>query len=295
MANNQRFTEDTIERRKREGRGTGEDSTWNPWIHRGDLNSSGTQSLEALEGAGGRLVHTLSNGETRFFQAYMASPGVDFIHEQTPLDRERTRRIARELGIAHPRDTDSNIDIVMTTDLVVYLQPDATNERVRLARSVKPAASYTQGRSSYNHIEHAEIERRYWAEEGVDWSFVVPEMLPTVFVENLATLHIHRDWHRRPEPLGYEGSYGYMCNEVLASVLGATRDAALSSHCAALNDRHGWPSGNATGIALHLIKLRQLKADIKEQPLLKQSVLSIAQATLAVDADAGPRSIGRVA
>ena len=270
------FTEATKERWEREGRGTGEDDDWSPWLRRGDFSSSGTATIDSLFGANGREIHTLSNGERNAWMVYSSSSETCFIQEQFPHDREDSRQICRrELGIDHPRDPESQVDIVVTTDLVITVQRLGASP-VRIARSVKLEKDLT----SHNQAEHAELEKRLCARIGIaDFKFLSERSFPPQLLRNVDLLYMHRDLHKQTEPLGYDGSFEYVSALVVHQLERANSDATLADFCVGVNQSMRWPPGLAMRAALHAIRWHKLKSDLVSSPLQSQLVRAIAAAT----------------
>ena len=73
-------------------------------------------------------------------------------------DLELAVRLASEAGIRYPRDSVSNFPYVLTCDFMVR-----TKDGFK-ARTVKPSSTLNNTRT----LEKLEIERRYWAEKGID-------------------------------------------------------------------------------------------------------------------------------
>ncbi|KQW38379.1 TnsA endonuclease N-terminal domain-containing protein [Rhizobacter sp. Root404] len=288
MARTYPFTEKKYHQWRLEGRGTGEGPTWKPWVQRGDFSSYGKQTLDSLQGANGREIHTFSALERSAWLVYIAKKDVLGIEEQSPLDRDETREIARGLGIEHPRDSESRVDVVMSTDFLIRVRlPDGSVKR--LARSVKTAHAF----SDHNDMEHAEIERLYYARRGISWAFLTESSFPRTLLSNVDMLYMHRDRHLQPEPLGYEGSFETIATEVLTQVLACRSvQSKLFDFCTKLNEQRHWPAGTATSVALNLIRRHKLKADYSSVLLGQQLVCDIAEATRSNQA---PQDIGLVA
>jgi hypothetical protein len=115
------FDEGKLTRFLKEGRGTGSGADYKPWLTIQDVSSSGRVSRVHGRKTH-RLHHFLSDHETSFFFLLDWSDAVVDIREQFPLDRDITRRIAAEMGIRHPADTKTKVDIVMTTDFLVDIR-----------------------------------------------------------------------------------------------------------------------------------------------------------------------------
>jgi hypothetical protein len=269
------FTEKKFEQWTRDGRGTGEGESWIPWLQRLDFSSSGKVTQDSLIGNNGREVHLFSELERLAWKTYSCKLAVLGIEEQRPHDREVTRRLAREMGIEHPRDPNSHVDIVVTTDLVIRVTA-ADGKVKRLARSVKPANRL----ANHNQMEHAELERRVCTLQGMEFGFLSESSFPEQLTRNIDMLYMHRNEHTLLEPLGYEGSFEYVASEVVGAITSAKTDRPLFSFCAELNERMGWPSGLASRVAINRIRWHELRADYVSAPLGQQSVLAIALATV---------------
>jgi hypothetical protein len=124
-----------------------------------------------------RIHHTLSEHERRYLYYLEWLDEVVDIREQFPLlPQKRTEEIAAQLGIKHP-----HVDgqpVIMTTDFVITLQ---TREGlVIVVRTVKPASKLTS-----RTLELFEIERRYFAEQGIDWGIILDNKLPKILIKNV--------------------------------------------------------------------------------------------------------------
>jgi hypothetical protein len=184
------MTEAKIARFEREGRGRGFGADYKPWLTVHDVPSHGRRS-RFLGRTTGRVHHTLSDIETAAILAFDWDDEVTDIREQFPLERDVTRRIAEAMGVRHPRDPFTQVDIVMTTDILV--------DHVRLGRRayfVKPSSLLGQRRV----LEKMEIERRYWALQRVPFTVQTEREYPKDRTHNLEWLHPYHDVARHPWP-----------------------------------------------------------------------------------------------
>ena len=132
----------------------------------------------------GRLHHLLSgNLEQAAFLEFDWSDAVAEIREQFPLDRDETREIAAEMGISHPRDPKTQVDMVMTTDFVLDIH--SQEGTYLLAWAIKPAEELRSRRT----IDKLEIERRYWERRKVGWRLSSEPELPFQRAQNLRFLN----------------------------------------------------------------------------------------------------------
>jgi hypothetical protein len=184
MAAKRRYAwdENKFARFRKEGRGEGQGELYKPWLTIQDVPSMGrmtrVQSFKT-----GRMHHFLSDLETDLFFLLEWDSAVVDIREQFPLDREETRRIAQDMGVVHPRDTHTNVDIVMTSDMVIDIQTPAGI--CLTVRSVKPSDDLSDRRV----IEKLEIERRYWQARSTPWHLVTDRDLPDERVKKIKWLY----------------------------------------------------------------------------------------------------------
>src|SRR5690606_24585330 len=172
------FDEAKIARFLKEGRGQGEGKSYKPWLMVRDVPSLG-RSTRIASWTVGREHHLLSDLETRYFYLLDWTDDVTDIREQYPLPRDVTVEIAERLGIRHPRDLQSKVDIVVTTDFLVSKR--TAQGVLTLARAIKPAAQLDDARV----IEKLQIERSYWEDIGVDWGIVTDADLDVTICKNI--------------------------------------------------------------------------------------------------------------
>jgi hypothetical protein len=263
------LTEDVIAMRYAEGRGTGVGAEYKPWITEADLPAKKAHKTRGFCSLTNRRTINLSDVETHVRYYYETAPGVTDIREQFPLDREITRRIARELGIQHPRDPKSKTDIVMTTDLLVDYLPLEGPPQL-LPRSVKEEKSF----GNFNDAEHGEIERRYWGLKGHQWKLVTnaPPYMPTPLKENLERF---RQWRFPPEHEANEGSFAALCDRLLTELSNYEGDEKLGVFGKRIGQKFSLKPGEAINTLFHLIYTKQLAADIIHTPLLDISIQEV--------------------
>jgi hypothetical protein len=184
------MTEAKIARFKKEGRGQGVGADYKPWLTVQDVPSRGRRS-RFLGRKTARIHHALSDGETAAILEFDWADDVTDIREQFPLDRHVTRRIAAAMGVPHPRDPRTQVDIVMTTDILV----DYANRRPH-AFYVKRADDLG-GRRLFDKME---IERRYWALRDCGFTVLTEKQFPKARFHNLEWLHPYHDVARHPWP-----------------------------------------------------------------------------------------------
>lgn len=189
-------TKEWIERRIREGRGSGSGADYKPWLVIQDFSSLGR--AHRMKGwKHGRVHHLFSDLERNVFLHYLYPRSVTDIREQFPLlPVEETVEIAREMGVRHPTDPRTKHPIVMTTDLLV-------SARQGLLGTYQPlTVKYFNDLQKTRTLEKLEIERRYWAAAGrnLGLKIVTEKQISSEFVSNMLWMHPFY-WHGELHPL----------------------------------------------------------------------------------------------
>jgi TnsA endonuclease N terminal/TnsA endonuclease C terminal len=177
------WTEEKLDRYAKEGRGQGSGRDYNPWIKVSDFSSSGRVS-RVLGWKTSREHHFMSDGETRLFYLFEWSDRIVDIREQFPLlDRELCFKIAEDMGIEYPKDPKSGVPYVLSTDFMLTVTHEGKNTYE--ARTFKPSRSLNNKRTAMK----LELERRYYAIEGIDWKIVTEKDIPKLMVKNIEWIH----------------------------------------------------------------------------------------------------------
>ncbi|MFD2179762.1 TnsA endonuclease N-terminal domain-containing protein [Veronia pacifica] len=165
--------------------GVGQGSEYKPWLRIQDVKSKGKRSLIF-----GRKVHRehhmMSSIESEHFNLAEFSNSVVDIREQFPLfPLNLTQKIAKIIGVEHPKHIKTKEPIIMTTDQLLTIQsPQGISYH---AVSVKPEDDSDVIRT----LEKQDIERVYWELQGVKFHFFTGNELTKVQSNNL-------DWATSP-------------------------------------------------------------------------------------------------
>lgn len=249
------FDEKKRQRFLKEGRGTGHGSDYKPWLTIQDVSSLG-RSTRIFSFKTGREHHLLSDLETGLFLLVEWSERVRDIREQFPLDRDVTRMLAEKMGIVHPRDTHTQTDIIMTTDMVVDVLFEGAIHTI--AFSVKPASKLDDPRT----LEKLELERRYWARDQIAWYLVTEKDLPEIRIGNLRWLHEMQSIENLKAP--YEGYWtdrvGRFLNEFSRVHGGLIEDFLrhLQKNC-------GFSAGEGMIVLRHLAANKKIEIDLDRE------------------------------
>lgn len=159
----------------------------------------------------GRCHHLLSDGERRkliFFESLITCLE---IYEQFPLwDILRCIELAAEMGIKYPMDHD-NEAYVMSTDFLCIDIDLETGVTRKVARSYKPIdwiLLESKHPISVNRtLQKLELERRYWAEEGVDFELITDAHISKNCATNLKWARSSYDYQN--EFISHKDAYAF--------------------------------------------------------------------------------------
>lgn len=238
------FTEARLRLWTKEGRGQGEGADYRPWLQCRNVKSRGRK--HRLRGIlHDRVLHLMSDLERNALLFLERQPQVLDVREQFPLDRDVTREIAKAMGLSHPADPVTNVDIVMTTDLLVTFMGQGGLPVTR-AFSVKEASDMLKPRT----VVKQEIERRYWERLGYRWQPLLDTELRRAGYFN-AVLWA-REWFYLPVAGTQEGLWHQRCERVIAA-LAVGRDEDLGAIVRRLEAQGGFGAGEVLSTLRHLV------------------------------------------
>jgi hypothetical protein len=248
-------TEERIARWWKEGRGQGEGKDYKPWLTIQDVPSNG-RSHRVYGQKSGRIYQLLSDVEYGHFLIFEAADSVIDIREQFPLDRDETLKIARELGVRHPRAPGSKTYEVMTSDFVLTLYKDGCRRLKVFA--VKKSEDLEE---RYIRIkEKLVIEKRYWESRGIEWVLTTEKLLPQILVRNIQWLRPAFDVSTFEQATA--ASAQMLTTKLLISIRQYPEDLPLTKFCQCLDRDDGFELGTYLGMARHLLAHKLLTMDL---------------------------------
>lgn len=159
--------------------GIGQGLNYKPWLRVQDVKSKGTRSL-IYGRKSHREHHMMSSIESELFYLAEFSNGVIDVREQFPiLPLNYTQKIAKTLGIAHPKHPQTKEPIIMTTDQLLTI--DSLQGTTYHAISVKPENDSKDLRV----LEKIDIERVCWELLGVKFSYFTGNDVTRIQSSNL--------------------------------------------------------------------------------------------------------------
>ena len=163
----------------KEGRGSGQNSEYKPWITVRDLPSDG-RVHRVFGHKSQRTHHLLSDLELAVFLLLEWHQDVIQIREQFPLEIETTSQTAKEAGIVHP--SQSGVKQYMSSDFLV-------NSHNKQQPKFVLQAKYAEALDDARTTEKLELERRYWKLKEVPWYLITEQDIPQVIIKNIKWLY----------------------------------------------------------------------------------------------------------
>lgn len=248
-------TEAGIDRRVSEGRGLGEGPDYVPWLCCTDFSSAGYRRM-VYSPRLGRIVHLLSELEWKAFLIAEFTDCVIDIRENYPLDRTRTREIAKQLEVNHPAPYAD--DVVMTTDLFLTIKTPFGPRNV--AWYIKYARSLWKPRTQ----ELLKLEREYHRSNQVRLLEITEQSFPRALTDNLKFV---RGALRSPHWL--ESKRVDLVEEELRPKASRER---LDEVCEQSDKRFGLSVGTSLFLARHFIATHRWKVNMF-RPILAHAPL----------------------
>ena len=171
----------TVNRKKKEKRGTGDGRDYKPFIKTREINSLGTCS-NFVDWKTGRQMEFLSQTELFVYMQLRWQDDVLDIKEQYPLDWQKLNSLITELNAelsqAHLPTINKyySEESCPTTDMLVL-----HSNNMHTAVSVK----YDKHRLSKKEIESLWLEKRYWNNMGCEFCLLDRSDVNEILVKNL--------------------------------------------------------------------------------------------------------------
>lgn len=264
MAGPQKWTEELIAQRVKDGRGQGVGVRYLPWLYVQEFSSKGTQTR--IPGAKvRRTVHTFSYLERALFLYLEFQENFLGFDEQWPMDRGVTLGAASTLRIRHPRYPKTAIPVVMTLDGVAHMRDE--DGQVRLAGwDVKPARQLLKKRVA----EKLSLHKAFCAHVG---------MPHYVFTENSVSRNVIRniDWIRMSQPKAGEvesvaGLFTSHPLEMLEQLTACRTRPAITHFCAQYDAANYLERGTGLRIIKFLLWHRRVEVNLEAKWIEREPI-----------------------
>lgn len=265
MGGPNRWTEEIVQRRLKEGRGQGErDDDFTPWQYVQEFSSRGTQSrVPPLMSK--RTVHTFSYIERALFLFVEFQLRPWLYREQYAMDRGVTMGAAAALGIRYPRYPVTRACVVMTLDAVVS-HSDIAGRPFVAAYDCKPFRFLVHKRT----LEKLALHKAYCAHKGWPHHLITERSIPRQLVRNLDWL---RSGPERADEIEFvPGMFTTLPQLMLQDLFNRRPVQAIMDYCKAFDHKHWLPLGTGLRIFKVLVWRRQLTVDLTTPDMTLASV-----------------------
>lgn len=246
------WTQAKFDRYVKEGRGQGEGKNYKPWLTVRDVSSQG-RSSRVTSWKTGRVHHFLSDNETNLFYLFEWSDEIVDIKEQFPLLKlDLAMEIADEMGRSYPRDPETDVPYILTTDFMLTVKRDG--KLVQVARTVKETKELDDDLIA----ARLELERRYYLVEKTDWDVLTEKSYSKLLTENVKWVHADY-WLEVPAEMSVEDFQSL--TKILKLRLQET-ELSINQITTALDGEHHLEGGSFLSILKHLIARKEVVMDM---------------------------------
>ncbi len=264
MGGPQKWTEEVIEERFRDGRGRGTRETYSPWIKMQEFSSRGNQTR--VPGAKlNRTIHTFSYLERAMFLLTEFSDGFWDYNEQRPIERAVTLGFAKKLALKHPRYPRTGVPLVMTLDAVVT-EVDADGELRTSAWDAKPARQLEKLRVR----EKLSLHKAYCAHIGIPHYIFTETSAPRNVVRNID--FIRMSLPKDGEVLTVPGLLTWHLDQFHEDLFKCRTRPSVTHFCAQYDSANGLERGAGLRIFKNLVWQRRIEVDLSAQWLERQPI-----------------------
>ena len=172
------YSEPQIQKKIRNGCGSGTGSLYRPWLTVQEFASSG-RSHRTMSNKSSRILHLFSDLEFTYSCLLEWSTSVSELRERYPLLRDDVKDISDELNI--PVIEYKGIQQVRFSD---FLVSDDAHPLGQYAIDVR----YSSDLSSNSTLEAIELQRRYWTSKKIGFYVATERNLPRVVLDNVEWL-----------------------------------------------------------------------------------------------------------
>lgn len=265
------WNEEKLRRYMKEGRGQGEFETYKGFIQIHDFGSIG-RSGRLTSWKSNRIVHLLSDIETRFFYLTEFDDSILQVKEHFPLyDFEDVVGEQKDIDIRKFKDKQSGFPYILTTTFLITVK-GKDGHTFEVARSVK--ASHELEKKTT--IERFELIRRYFDIKGIDWSLVTQKEIPLIKAKNIEWIHPAKFL---TETTNFNESDVLNLKSILMESFSGN-NRAIRDITNMFDNQLNLEAGSGLLIFKHLLATKQIKIDMQKKIDLNESaeILEIVEA-----------------
>ncbi|SOF00950.1 TnsA endonuclease C terminal [Burkholderia sp. OK233] len=253
VAHHSKMQKGTLERKLKEQALAKSKGLHQRWQHTKDLPGRGVKTRLACSKAPGEELHLMSAAQHAEFLEGWYRRDVMTICDQVALDREKTRRAAASIDVAHPLYRRLGELAVLNTSLV-YLTRQG-GKYGQEARSVRSIRSGTNGELTRLQL----IERKAWENDGASYVAVRKNGMHAVRSKNLAWIfRAHNDTIGRTL-----SDTEIAAQHELLRLVRRKKELKLIDACGLVDRMFGFPSGSGVRAFRQLAGSRRLAFDLE--------------------------------
>lgn len=264
MAGPQNWTEELVQQRLKDGRGTGAREGFSPWLKVQEFSSRGNQTrIPSLKLK--RTIHTFSYLERALYLVKEFEANFWDFNEQRAMDRAVTLGYAKALGINHPRYPRTKVPIVMTLDAVTTeIDPDGVISVS--AWDVKPLRHLSNPRV----LAKLSLHKAYCAHVGMPHYIFTEASVPRNVVRNIDYLRMSlpRDGEIEVTP----GLLTWRQDEFLEDLFKCRTRPAITHFCSQYDQANKVEPGTGLRLFKILAWQRRLHVNLEAKWLEQQPI-----------------------
>lgn len=251
-----KWSEETIARMYREGRGQGTLSEYKAWTNIREFNSRGVCS-ELYTPLFKRKVQLFSTLEQHAFVIFERLRHLYDLNEQFPLSRELTQKIAEKIGIKYPCYPGTNVPVVYSVDFMI-LEQTSSGFRCR-AFDVKS----NDGLEDESEIRNLEMHRVTLEAMDIEHVLVAPDTYPEQYSANL---YIIRNEHPEFIKPSEAEKFVTLRGKALKAVSALPGSMSILDAANRLDNHLQIPTGQSMRAFTQLIACRAMSLNLEEKP-----------------------------
>lgn len=260
---NYEITQNTINKRLKEGRGKGIGSTYKPWVTINDVPSKG-RSCRDFGIKTHRIHHFLSDLERNFFFMCEWDETIIDIREHFPLDRVVALELSEKYNIPYPTNISEKEPTIVTTDFLLTVY----SEDYKGDRDIAVSVMYSTDLEKTSNLNILELQRRYWSELDVPFFVFTNKEVNKTVVDNIKWLHSSYSSMNESTYLKYEPIISIILDRICNSTLTITE--LLNS----IDMELSLESGTALSVFKILLAHKTIKFDISKKITMTESCSS---------------------
>lgn len=258
------WTDSTIKRFLKEGRGRGEGKEYKSWLQVQDIKSQG-RSTRIFSPKVQRVVHLLSDLQLYYYYLLEFDDRVTDIREQYPLLDFHEQSIPLDEKLRGKLfNSKTNVPHVLTVTFLVTKE-DQNHVPYHEARIVKTSSELEKKGT----IERLELMRRYFEKKEIDFGIVTEHEIDKQFARNIGWALTAYDIYDYPEIVGH---FDFLKEDILNLL--ESHNATFQQVFSKLEKSYQLQEGVGLILFKHLLATKQIWMDMHKKIELSDKIVS---------------------